>query len=233
MFTPDSTVTHKGWRDPRRVLAVALALSALVHLALTQWPVHVAEDGESTPPLAVAITELPPPPAPVAAPVAKPKPKPRRAPPVATAEVPSASVVPEPAPEPEAAPAEAAPPEPPAAQAEAPETPPEVATAPPPEPIPPKALPPRVDLAYRAFLGTQRLSHRAGGVSPRPRRQRLLDLDSCRGARTGLVVLPRSGTCDQHRHHHRRRIAADRPSRSRVPARTATARNPRCSTGAH
>jgi len=157
MFTPDSTamVTHKGWRDPRRVLAVALALSALVHLALTQWPVHITEDGESTPPLAVAITELPPPPAPVAAPVAKPRPKPRRAPPVATAEVPSASVVPEPAPEPEPAPAEAPPSESPTAQADAPEPSPEVTTAPPPEPIPPKALPPRVDLAYRAFLGTQ------------------------------------------------------------------------------
>ena len=168
MFMPDNTAlaTHRGRRDPRRVLAVALGLSALVHLAITQWPVHVAEENESTTPLAVAITELPPPPAPVAAPAAKPKPKPRRAPPVATAQVPSATVAPEPAPEPErapepeaapteAAPADATPPGPPAAQAEAPEALPDVAAAPPPEPIPPKALPPRVDLAYRAFLGTQ------------------------------------------------------------------------------
>src|SRR5258707_3075597 len=89
-------------RNPRRVLVFALAVSLLLHMALTQWPVRSAEDPEASPPLAVAITELPPPPAPAAQPVA-PKPKPKRAAPVATAHAPSATVVSGPAPEPAAA----------------------------------------------------------------------------------------------------------------------------------
>jgi hypothetical protein len=152
----DIAVNSSAWRPPRRALALALALSLLVHLALTQWPLHPAAEDESMAPLAVAITELPPPPTPTAAPVVKPKPKPRRPPPVATAQVPSASVVPEavpePAPEPPAAePPPAQPTEAPAtAQPEAP-----VAETPPLQPVlPVKQLPPRVDLAYRAFLGT-------------------------------------------------------------------------------
>jgi hypothetical protein len=148
----DIAVSSGAWHHPRRVLPLALALSLLVHLALTQWPLHPGAEDESMPPLAVAITELPPPPTPAATPAVKPKPKPRRAPPVATAEVPSASVVPEPAPEPAPEPPAAEPPPPQAAEAQ-PDAP--VADSPPLEPVlPAKQLPPRVDLAYRAFLGT-------------------------------------------------------------------------------
>ena len=64
----------------RRALAVALVLSLLVHAAFTLWPEDVSPTPESTP-LTVAITELPPPPAPVAVPQPKPaaKPKARKA----------------------------------------------------------------------------------------------------------------------------------------------------------
>jgi len=137
-------------RNPRRVLAFALVVSLLVHLALTQWPVHFGEDTDASSPLAVAITELPPPPAPAAQPVA-PKPKPKRAAPVVTAAVPSATVVPEPAPEPVATPEpEPAAPEPAAVPLDEPVIVAGADLAPP----PPKLLPPRVDLAYSAFLGT-------------------------------------------------------------------------------
>ena len=137
-------------RNPRRVLVLALVVSLLIHLALTQWPVRIADDLDASPPLAVAITELPPPPAPTAKPVA-PKPRPKRAAPVATAAVPSATVVPEPAPEPIAAPE----PEP-VAQEPVPAPLDETVVAASPEPVlPAKVLPPRVDLAYNAFLGTR------------------------------------------------------------------------------
>jgi len=140
------------WRHPYRALAIALGLSLVVHVALTQWPGTPGEESAAMTPLAVAITELPPPPAPAATPA--PKPKPRRAPPVATAEIPSAAVVPPPAPEPMAEPA--TPEETPAPAAEAPEPVPDVPAPPVTEPPPPlKKLPPRVDLAYRAFLGTR------------------------------------------------------------------------------
>jgi hypothetical protein len=136
-------------RNPRLVLVFTLVISLLVHMALTQWPVRVTDDSEASPPLAVAITELPPPPAPMAQPVA-PKPRPKRAAPVATAAVPSAAVVPEPAREPVAAvEPEPVAPEPVAAPLDEPV----VAAAPEPA-LPVKQLPPRVDLAYSAFLGT-------------------------------------------------------------------------------
>jgi hypothetical protein len=137
-------------RRPRRVLAVALATSVLVHLALTQWPVRPPEELEPMTPLAATITELPPPPAPAAeAPQTKVKPK-RRAP-VAMAAVPVATV------EPEATPVADAPAEPetaPAAVAAAPALDEPATTAVTEPQPPPKQLPPRVDLAYRAFLGT-------------------------------------------------------------------------------
>jgi hypothetical protein len=141
-------------RKPTRVLVFALAVSLLVHTALTQWPVRSTEDEEALPPLAVAITELPPPPAPAVQPRA-PKPKPRRASPVATAKVPSATVMPETAPEPVVA----AEPEPAEAErvateaAAAPLDEPVVAATPEPA-LAAKPLPPRVDLSYSAFLGT-------------------------------------------------------------------------------
>jgi hypothetical protein len=141
-------------RNHRGVLVLALAISLLVHLALTQWPIHMEDDAAISTPLAVAITELPAPPAPSAQPVA-PKPKPRkRVAPVPTAEAPSATVVPEPAAAPEPEPV--ATPEPEPAVAESPAAPPDeaVAVAPPEPVLPVKKLPPRVDLSYNAFLGT-------------------------------------------------------------------------------
>jgi Protein of unknown function (DUF3108) len=143
----------------RRALVVTLLLSLSVHLALTEWPVDVASTPESTP-LTATLTELPPPPKPAAiepppAPKAKPKPKPRpRATPAMTpapvAEV--TEVQPQEAlPAKEAAATEAA------ASAPAPENATTTAGA----DITPgavtsgKTLPPRVDLAYKVFYGTQ------------------------------------------------------------------------------
>ena len=134
-----------------RVFVAALAMSAAVHVAASLWPVDLTTELE-TPPLQATIKELPPPPKAVA--VAA-KPKPRRAPP-------------RPAPAPENPIAElpalldavddsgpaGSGPTPATAEAAPPNT--DVVTAPeaPAEP-PPKPLPPRVDLAYKVFLGTQ------------------------------------------------------------------------------
>jgi hypothetical protein len=140
-------------RRTSRLLIAALAMSLAAHLALSLLPVEIASTPESVP-LQATITELPPPPAPIV--VAK-KPKPKRTvlvpvpqtpaepAPIATEETPVAS-----------APEDAAPPAPPPA-AEPASMPDVAATEPPPvapDP-PPKELPPRVDLAYKVFLGTQ------------------------------------------------------------------------------
>ena len=138
---------------PRSILLLAFAASLLLHLAITQWDVRFGDTIEAEPPLTVALTEMPPPPAPV--PAARPPPKPRR---VRVAAVPSPTVLtqPEPAVEQAASAAADAAPEPPLAAAT-------------PDPVPldepvaasqelqplPKQLPPRIDLAYRAFLGTR------------------------------------------------------------------------------
>ena len=140
----------------RRVLLAALATSLAVHFALSLWPVELETEPELQP-LQATITELPPPPKPVAAAAAKPKP--RRTTPKAVA--PTAPIA-EPAPE--AAPGVAsearavddagsagAMPEPVAA---APATTDVVAPTPG-GAEPQKPLPPRVDLAYKVFLGTQ------------------------------------------------------------------------------
>ncbi len=135
---------------PHRVLGAALAASLLAHLiaaALLQPP---AVAPEPLPMLAATITEMPPPPAPVVA-HPPPKRKPKPAAPVVpvlvaeASEVAAASATPaverEPEPAPEAA----------AAPAPTEEALPVVAndaTAPP-------ALPPRIELVYRGFLGTQ------------------------------------------------------------------------------
>jgi hypothetical protein len=136
-------------RRPGRVLAVALAASVLVHLSLTQWPIRPPGEVEITP-LSATITELPPPPVATTEPAAL-KPKAKRRPPIATAAAPIATVQSEPAP------VEAAPGEPGPAPTETAAEPPldePVAVATPEPQAPPKQLPPRVDLAYRAFLGT-------------------------------------------------------------------------------
>lgn len=146
---------------PERVLAIALVLSLALHGAASFLPETVPEDRESVP-LQATLTQLPPPPKPVAVPpAAKPKPKPAR--PRAVKPAPRA-----PAPPPvaqQAVPLEPPPPPPePAWTIEAPENAPappvpviaeEHALPPPSSEMPTKTLPPRVDLVYRVFLGTQ------------------------------------------------------------------------------
>lgn len=135
-----------------RVLAVALAASLGLHLAMTQWKIWVPGEAAPLQPLAVAITELPPPPAPPAPVPAKPKPRPKRhlAPVIPVA---PATVEPEPVTTADAAPEPATPPPPVESEPVAPDTTePAIAATEPPKPVPP--LPARVDLVYRAFLGT-------------------------------------------------------------------------------
>ena len=143
------------WWRPRRALVIALALSIGVHVALSVVP----DEDVATPdevPLTATIRELPPPPSLTAAtPPPKPQPRPRPRPaPAAPAE----AVAPTPEPVPEA----------PARDAAAKPTPDLPPTA---EPVPPalaedvdappspvverKTLPPRVDLAYKVYYGTQ------------------------------------------------------------------------------
>jgi len=137
------------------VLAVALVVSLAVHLAVSLWPVTFDEEPDATP-LKATLTELPPPPLPVAEPPKPtPKPKPaRRTVPVASAPGPVALPPPvetlaEPTPAAEPAPAPVPVESAPVAEA-----------APTAEPVPPavpspRTLPPRVDLAYKVFWGTQ------------------------------------------------------------------------------
>lgn len=149
-------------RRVRKALLVALALSVALHVAWTFWPVDVRPDDESTV-LEATLTEMPPPPVPDAEPVPAPRAKqkstPRRAPPAPRIVTPTNE------------PAIAAN-EPPAVAAEDRTRAQQSAervddaparsnatsaavddTAPPMPPTP--ALPPRVDLAYKVFLGTQ------------------------------------------------------------------------------
>lgn len=140
---------------PRRGLVVALIASIAVHLAFSFWPAEVPAVPDAVP-LQATITEMPAPPSPVAPPAPKPRPKPKRA------TAPPAPVAPAPVtPDsntPTAANEASQPFEPtPEAIATGPERPAEVvADAAPPagiEPTP-KTLPPRIDLVYKAFLGT-------------------------------------------------------------------------------
>ena len=138
---------------PRRGLVVGLLASVAVHLAFSLWPAEVPETPESLP-LQATLTELPPPPKPAAA-APTPRPKPRRA------TAPRAAVAePVTAPEPMATPEPEPQPTPPTADAIAmgPEPAIETVAADPstslPE-LPAKTLPRRVDLVYKASLGTQ------------------------------------------------------------------------------
>ncbi len=138
----------------RRVLWLALGVSLAVHLALTLWPVSFDPE-EDAAVLRATLTELPPPPVPVAQPAPparKPAPARRRIP---VTPVPGpVALPPDTAPAEPAPVAESAPPAP--AAAEAPAPPVEAPAAPPPESIAhPRTLPPRVDLAYKVFWGTQ------------------------------------------------------------------------------
>ena len=156
---PSPTANVEPWvawvkaQRPRRGLIVALALSLALHGALSLWPAELPTNPDEAP-LQATIKEMPPPPLPTPVATAKPRPKPRRAtappPPVAAPE-------PSPAPEQEAAPIEPTPdamamgPEP-AAEALPAVAPAAEALAPP--ELPKKTLPRRVDLVYKAFLGT-------------------------------------------------------------------------------
>ena len=136
---------------PRGILMLAFVASLLLHLAITQWDLRFSDSAEDLPPLTATISELPPPPAPAPAAPPTPKPKPKRN--VRVASAASAPVVAQAEPAIEqamAAPQDAAP-EPP------PPTPPldePIAAATEIQPLL-KQLPPRIDLAYRAFLGTR------------------------------------------------------------------------------
>ena len=152
--TPTSgTMLGRIRKHARPGLVVALALSIALHAAISFWPTDLESSPESVP-LQASIVEMPPPPLPVAAAPVKPRPRPQRP----TAVHPHVE-------EPAAAVAEevAKPPEPslidptPEALAMGPEPATEVvAEARPTTPEnPPKTLPRRIDLVYKAFLGTQ------------------------------------------------------------------------------
>ncbi|MCC7219000.1 MAG: DUF3108 domain-containing protein [Burkholderiales bacterium] len=134
----------------RQVLAAALALSLAVHVAITLWPVAPPPDPDATP-LTATLTELPPPPKPAAAAPtpAPPKPKPRRASPVAAPQPAPAATGDVPAPEIDAVPAAPAP------AIDAAAAPGADAEVVPGAATDVKTLPPRVDLAYKVFLGTR------------------------------------------------------------------------------
>lgn len=139
-----------------RVLAFALAISLAVHLAFTLWPMTLPDDPEDVP-LTATITELPPPPRPVVQPAPPPKPEATQTKPKPTS---NRAVAPQAASADSAPAVDSAPtPAPPAAAqrndtsaAPAPLT--EPVDAPPPAPPSGKSLPPRVDLAYKLYLGS-------------------------------------------------------------------------------
>ena len=145
----------RAWARP--VLVTALLLSLAVHAAFTLWPVPLPETPDATP-LQATLAEMPPPPKPatVAAAPARAKPKPRRASP-APAPVSVPVVAADPVPETGPLPGEPTP-EGIATGPELPAAPPELAVteaAAPPTITPDQTLPPRVDLVYKAFFGTQ------------------------------------------------------------------------------
>jgi uncharacterized protein DUF3108 len=157
---PSSPANPAAWvawlrtQRPRRGLVVALALSLVLHGALSLWPAELPTNPDEAP-LQATIKEMPPPPLPAPVAAAKPRPKPRRA---TAPPAPVAAPVPASASEQEAAPVDptaeamAMGPEP-AAEVVAAEPAATAAEAPPPE-LPKKTLPRRVDLVYKAFLGT-------------------------------------------------------------------------------
>jgi hypothetical protein len=150
---PNAVTRIASWMraHPRAVLGAALLASLLAHLIIAALPQPSAAAPEPLPMLSATITEMPPPPAPVvkrATP--KRKPKPPAAAPVLTAPssepappIADAIVQPQAEPTPEAAPVVA-----PAPTEEA------VAVAANDASTTPQ-LPPRIELAYRGFLGTQ------------------------------------------------------------------------------
>ena len=134
---------------PRSILLLAFLASLLLHLALAQWDVRFSDPIEAEPPLAATLTELPPPPP--SAPAPRQAPQPKRHARVVTAPAAPVVVSAEPAVEPAAAATQDVPPDTPVAALPLDEP---VASAAEIRPMP-KHLPPRIDLAYRAFLGTR------------------------------------------------------------------------------
>jgi len=145
--------TSSDRRPASRVLAVAALASLAVHIALLQTTIRLPNGVEESPPLLATITELPPPPAPAETLAPQPpKPKHRRV-------VRAASPVPVETPAPEIVAAATPVPDPVPELVREPEpvAPPPLEETIPPAPslAPPRELPPRIDLAYRAFLGTR------------------------------------------------------------------------------
>jgi len=136
----------------RSALAVALAVSLAAHLLALLFPAPRGEAPEELPPLAATITQMPPPPLPVVAPH-RPKPRARFVlpHPLASLDAPEAAV------DNRGQAAGAA-----TSQAIAPMAEPALLTEPAeetiaaaPEQRAPRELPPRIELAYRGFLGTR------------------------------------------------------------------------------
>jgi len=154
-LAPGAGVRRALARAPRPGLIIALVLSIVLHAALSFWPAEI-ETTPETVPLQASIVEMPPPPVPVAAAAAKPRPKPQRPTAVRPHVEPPAPVAEEvAAKEPEPLPIEPTPDALAAGPEPATEVVAESRAAPAAEP--PKTLPRRVDLVYKAFLGTQGL----------------------------------------------------------------------------
>ena len=148
---PGAWPLHWLRQHPRRAFACAIAVSLLAHLIVAAWPERPSVDAEPLPALSATITEIPPPPAPIVNRL-PPKRKPKAAAPAVPVVVAATETS-----------------EPVAAVGENPvaEAPPEAAAFAPPAPTeeilpvaasdaaPPRQLPPRIELVYRGFLGTQ------------------------------------------------------------------------------
>jgi uncharacterized protein DUF3108 len=137
-------------QHPRRALAGAIVASLLAHLIVAAWPERPSVGAEPLPALTATLTEIPPPPAPMVKRV-PPKRKPKAVVPAAPAVIATTETS-----KPVTAIAED--PVVAAAPADVPSAPP----APTEEVLPvaasdapPRSLPPRIELVYRGFLGTQ------------------------------------------------------------------------------
>jgi hypothetical protein len=134
--------------------------SLAVHIVLLQSTIRLPDRIEESPPLLTTITELPPPPAPVETLAPQPpKPKHRRvvrAAPRVPVESPDPELLAAATPAPTSASSTATSMAPPLESPDAAAPPPlEEAIPAAPSLAPPRELPPRIDLAYRAFLGTR------------------------------------------------------------------------------
>jgi hypothetical protein len=138
-------------QQPTRTLVCAVVASLLTHLIVSVWPERPSGGSEPLPALSATIAEIPPPPAPIVK-----RFPPKRKPKATTPTVPVIAAAPE------TSEAVAAVAEDPVAEAA-----PEAAASAPPAPTeevlpaavsnaaPPRQLPPRIELVYRGFLGTQ------------------------------------------------------------------------------